>query len=70
MKKFSFILAIGLLLSSILVACGGPAGPSKSLDVTMTDFMFSPNTFTVPAGRTDLILQQQIMEPLHIALLS
>lgn len=50
MKKFPFILTIGLISSYILAACGRPTGPSKTLDVTMTDFTFSPNTFTVPAG--------------------
>lgn len=50
MKKIVIIFCTGLFLSVILGACGASAGPSKSLDVTMTDFMFSPNTFTVPAG--------------------
>jgi uncharacterized cupredoxin-like copper-binding protein len=35
----------------ILSACGGGGQASKSLDVTMTDFQFSPSTFTVPAGQ-------------------
>jgi len=48
-KALSFIFA-ALFLSGVLAACGGPTGPSTSLDVTMTDFAFSPNTFTVPAG--------------------
>ena len=48
MKKVLFFLP--LFLSIIVTACGGPAGPTKSLDITMTDFMFSPNKFTVPAG--------------------
>ena len=48
-KALSFIFA-ALFLSRVLAACGGPTRPSTSLDVTMTDFAFSPNTFTVPAG--------------------
>ena len=50
MKKALTFLFPGLFLLANLAACGGPAGPSKSFDVTMTDFAFSPNTFTVPAG--------------------
>ncbi len=44
------ISILGLLLSVILTACGG--GPSKSIRVVMTDFAFTPNSFTVPAGET------------------
>ena len=50
MKKTLFLFFIVLFISVALAACGSTAGPSKSLDVTMTDFAFSPNTFTVPAG--------------------
>lgn len=50
MKKFLsfYFLCLGMLL--ILTACGGSTSPSKNINVTMTDFEFSPNTFTVPAG--------------------
>jgi uncharacterized cupredoxin-like copper-binding protein len=34
----------------ILTGCGGASSPSTKIDVTMTDFAFTPNTFTVPAG--------------------
>lgn len=37
-------------LTIILSACGGSNNPSKSINVTMTDFTFLPNAFTVPAG--------------------
>jgi uncharacterized cupredoxin-like copper-binding protein len=49
MKKVSilFILLLGLSLAG--AACGA-GGPSKSIRVTINDFAFSPNTFTVPAG--------------------
>ena len=50
MKKLLYFFIFGLCLSVILTACGGSSGPSKSLDVTMTDFTFSPNTFTVRGG--------------------
>jgi uncharacterized cupredoxin-like copper-binding protein len=47
MKKLVILFALGLL--PVLGACGG-GGPSTSIHVTMTDFAFTPNTFTVPAG--------------------
>ena len=47
--KRTFILA-AVLLSLLLVACGG-GGPSTKINVTMTDFQFQPNQFTVPAGQ-------------------
>jgi uncharacterized cupredoxin-like copper-binding protein len=39
-----------ILLSLLLVSCAG-GGPSNKIDVTMTDFQFQPNQFTVPAGQ-------------------
>jgi plastocyanin len=43
-------LAAVLVLATALAACGGqPAGPTR-LSVEMTDFAFTPDTFTVPAG--------------------
>lgn len=47
------LLVIGLVLSLVLAlaACSsGPSKPSTTINVTMTDFAFTPNTFTVPAG--------------------
>ncbi len=50
MKKSLFLLM--LTSSLLLAACGGSsAKPTTKLDVTMTDFQFSPNQFTVPAGQ-------------------
>ena len=41
-----------LITSLLLVSCGGGASkPSTEIDVTMTDFQFSPTIFTVPAGQ-------------------
>ena len=48
MKKILFVLLLGLTL--VLSACGGQ-GPSSTINVTMTDFMFQPAEFTIPAGK-------------------
>ena len=48
MKRLFLITAV--LLSLMLVSCGG-GGASTKIDVTMTDFQFQPNQFTVPAGQ-------------------
>jgi plastocyanin len=47
MKKYFILLTV--IASLALSSCGG-GGPSTSIDVVMTDFQFTPNTFTVPAG--------------------
>ena len=47
MKKIIYFLII--LLALVLSACQ-PSGPSTTLKVEMTDFAFTPNHFTVPAG--------------------
>ncbi len=51
MKKAFLLLvaltAFGLLLS----ACGGGNSASTEMKVVMTDFHFTPDTFTVPAGK-------------------
>jgi uncharacterized cupredoxin-like copper-binding protein len=43
--------AVSWLAAFILTACGAASKPSTQITVTMTDFAFSPNTFTVPAGQ-------------------
>jgi len=40
-----------VLFSLLLTSCGGAGGASKSINITMTDFQFQPNQFTVPAGQ-------------------
>jgi plastocyanin len=43
----------GIALVGILAACGGggqPAGGSASVDVTTTEYQFTPAAWTVPAG--------------------
>lgn len=51
MKKV--VACVGLLILSVLLAaCAKTAmAPSTSIKVTMTDFQFTPNSFTVPAGQ-------------------
>jgi uncharacterized cupredoxin-like copper-binding protein len=48
MKRYLIVMAV--LFSLTLASCGG-GGPSTNIDVTMTDFQFQPNQFTVPAGQ-------------------
>ncbi|HEX6271176.1 MAG TPA: cupredoxin domain-containing protein [Anaerolineales bacterium] len=48
MKKTLMMLSV--LLSLVLAACGS-AGPTTTINVTMTDFQFQPSQFTVPAGQ-------------------
>ena len=48
MKKSIYLLI--LLLALALSACQS-GGPSTKLKVEMTDFAFTPNYFTVPAGK-------------------
>jgi uncharacterized cupredoxin-like copper-binding protein len=48
--KKSFLLISLILFSSWLVACGG-GGPSNTINVVMTDFHYSPDSFTIPAGQ-------------------
>lgn len=50
MKRFSTLVALVLVFSLALAGCGG-GGPSTNLKVNLTEFMFSPNDFTVPAGQ-------------------
>lgn len=50
MKRILIFLT--LTLSLLLTSCGGASkSGSTKLDVTLTDFQFSPNQFTVPAGK-------------------
>ena len=49
MKKYIVLASLVLGLSLVLSACGG-GGPTKVLDITMTDFKFEPMEFTIPAG--------------------
>ena len=48
MKKILFAVVLGLSLA--LSACG-PAKPSTTITVSLTDFQFQPANFTIPAGK-------------------
>ena len=48
MRKWIIVLAI--LLIPVLAACGGNSAKT-SYRVTLTDFAFTPNAYTVPAGK-------------------
>jgi uncharacterized cupredoxin-like copper-binding protein len=49
MKRVLFVLILGV--SVMLAACGEGGSTSTTINVTMTDFQFTPNTFSVPAGQ-------------------
>lgn len=48
MKRILIMLSI--MLSLVLSSCAA-GGPTTTIDVTMTDFQFQPNQFTIPAGQ-------------------
>lgn len=50
MKKYLVMMGTLIVLSFALTACGG-GGPSTNLKVDMTEFMYNPAEFTVPAGQ-------------------
>lgn len=49
MKKLGLFL-IAAVFSLGLAACGGGSSAKTTVDVVMTDFSYTPNTFTIPAG--------------------
>ncbi len=49
MKRITRFLTVFFVMF-LLASCGAPQ-PSTSINVTLTDFEFSPNVFTVPAGQ-------------------
>lgn len=51
MNKLMTISGLSTLLIVILSACGASGGASTTLNLTMTDFAFVPNSLTVPAGK-------------------
>ncbi len=52
MKKVSILIVVALLTSLVLAACGSAGGGGGStMDVTLSEFSFTPNTWTVSAGQ-------------------
>lgn len=51
MKKSMFLLAVLVVFSLVLTACGGAAGPATELEVDFTDFTFTPDAYVIPAGQ-------------------
>ena len=47
MKRLIYLMVVGIAL--LLAACG-EAAPTTKINVIMTDFMFQPGQFIVPAG--------------------
>ena len=50
MKKSIPLLAMVIALSLVLTACGSN-GPATDIKVDMTNFTFTPNHFSIPAGK-------------------
>ena len=50
-RTFRFAAPVLSLLLMMLTSCGGSATVSNAIDVTLTDFQFQPNQYTVPAGQ-------------------
>jgi len=47
-------IAAGLVAVALLAACGGSSGsgqPAGSIQVTMTEFKFTPSTISAPSGK-------------------
>ena len=51
MKKLLTLATLVTILSLALSACGGAGGPSTSIKAEFTDFVFTPNEWTIPAGQ-------------------
>ncbi|MGE5249244.1 MAG: cupredoxin domain-containing protein [Bacteroidota bacterium] len=51
MRKYG-VFVIVLAAALVLASCGGGSkGAAPKINVTMTDFKFTPDTFTIPAGK-------------------
>ena len=47
MKRLIYLILVAM---SLLLAACGEAGPTTEINVIMTDFMYQPSQFIVPAG--------------------
>ena len=51
MKKMLTVFSVLVIASLALTACGGNSAPSTSIQADFSDFVFTPNKWTVPAGQ-------------------
>ncbi len=53
MKRVSLLIVVAMLATLALAACAGSGsgGGGATLDVTLNEFSFTPNTWTVSAGQ-------------------
>lgn len=51
MKKITFVPAALLILMFVLSACGGSDSTSTTINVSFTEFLFTPDSFKIPAGQ-------------------
>ncbi len=52
MKRVSLLIVVAMLATLALAACAGSGGGGgASLNVTLSEFSFTPNTWTVNAGQ-------------------
>ena len=52
MKKVSILIVVAMLATLALAACSGSgSGGGATMDVTMNEFSFTPNSWTVSAGQ-------------------
>jgi plastocyanin len=49
-KEMKRLLFVATVCAILLAACGG-GGSSTTINVTLTDFQFTPAEFTIPAGK-------------------
>ncbi|MEP7135624.1 MAG: cupredoxin domain-containing protein [Chloroflexota bacterium] len=45
------MLVLVLVFAFVLSACGGGGGPSKAINVEFSEFKFTPDAFSIPAGQ-------------------
>ena len=45
------LLVLSLVFAFLLASCGGGNGPSSTINVEFTEFHFTPDVFSIPAGQ-------------------
>ena len=51
MKKVSLLIVVAMLATLVLAACSGSGSGGSTLSVTLNEFSFTPNSWTVNAGQ-------------------